>query len=270
MLKTRITTGVWLFIAVCLMLVVSHISWILNLSIAFLCLFSIWEMLLALKSKSRTIPLVLGAVLLGVLLTVPGDLYQWILLVLFITMVVFFALLMRGVGRIEDLKQSEKYLIFVSIPVFFSAIRYIRVEPDGLLQLTVAILVCTITDSFAYLVGRKFGKRKLAPRISPSKTIEGCIGGTVSAAVFLLLAAAGLSFGGLVEVNFLRLTVYLITASFVGQFGDLCMSSVKRIEGIKDYSSLLPGHGGVLDRFDSQLFVLPYTFLFCAFFGRIF
>ena len=270
MLKTRIKTGAWLFAAVCLMLLVSHISWILNLSIAFLCLFSIWEMSLALGSRSKTLPMAIGAALLGVLLTIPGWIYVWLLLALFITMVIFFSILMRGVGRIEDLKQSEKYLILFSIPVFFSAIRYIRLEKFGLVELTVAILVCTITDSFAYLVGRKFGRKKLAPTISPSKTIEGSVGGTLIAAAVLLAAGLGLSVSGILEVSYLRFTVYLVTASFIGQFGDLCMSAVKRIEGIKDYSELLPGHGGVLDRFDSQLFVLPYTYLFCAFCGKIF
>ena len=270
MLKTRIKTGVWLFAAVCIMLLLSHIQWILNLSIAFLCLFSIWEMTLALGSKDRNMPMILGAVLLGILLTIPGYLYVWLLLVLFVTMVTFFSILMRGVGRIEDLKQSEKYLVLFSIPVFFSSIRYIRIEEEGLLQLTIAILVCTITDSFAYLVGRKIGKRKLAPTISPSKTIEGSLGGTIATALFLLLMAVGLSVTGTVEIHYMKLFLYLLTASLVGQFGDLCMSAVKRIEGIKDYSDLLPGHGGVLDRFDSQLFVLPYTYLFCALCGTIF
>ena len=270
MLKTRIKTGVLLFAGVCLMLIFSHISWILNLSIAFLCLFSIWEMSLAMGSRDKIMPMVAGAVLLCILLTIPAALYQWLLLVLFVTMTVFFTVLMQGVGRIEDLKQSEKYLVLFSIPVFFSAMRYIRMEPEGLFELTMAILVCTITDSFAYLVGRKYGRHKMAPTISPSKTIEGSVGGTIVTAAFLLFGAWGLSIAGELEIHYFRLAVYLVTASFVGQFGDLCMSAVKRIEGIKDYSDLLPGHGGILDRFDSQMFVLPYTYLFCAFCGTIY
>ncbi len=270
MLKTRIKTGAWLFAAVCLMLLFSHISWIMNLSIAFLCLVSVWEMSMALGMQNKIVPLLIASVLMVVLLTIPGAFYQWILLVLFATMVIFFGILMRGVGRIDDLKQSEKYLLFVAIPVFFSSMKYIRLSSDGLVQLTTAILVCSITDSFAYLVGRRFGRRKLAPRISPSKTIEGSIGGTLVTAAFLLLVGFGLSASGALEISFPRLTVYLVTASFVGQFGDLCMSSVKRIAGVKDYGDLLPGHGGILDRFDSQLFVLPYTYLFIALCGKIF
>ena len=271
-MKTRFKTGAWLFAAVCVVLAFSHVSWIVNLCVIFLCLFSAWEMGIALGFKQKVTPFILELLLVGFLLALPAEIYFWIVLVLFVTMVIFFGILMTGVGRIKDLKLSEKNLQFLMIPVFFSAIKHIRLEPDpyGLLQLTIAILVCSITDSFAYLVGRKFGKHKLAPRISPSKTVEGCIGGSISTMIFLLAAGLCLQLSGLMEVNFLKFGLYVLTASLVGQYGDLCMSSVKRIEGIKDYSELLPGHGGILDRFDSQLFVLPYTYLFLEICGKIF
>ena len=271
MFKTRIKTGVWLFVAVCLVLAFSHVGWIINLCVISLCLLATWEMGLALGfSRKRVVPMILEVLFVIVLLALPAKIYQAIVLVLFVVMMIFFAVLMTGVGRIKDLKLSEKNLQFLMIPVFFSAMKYIRVEPYGLMQLALAILVCSITDSFAYLVGRKMGKHKLAPRISPSKTIEGSIGGTVITTAFLMLLALCLNASGEVQVHYGRFAIYLLTASAVGQFGDLCMSSVKRIEGIKDYSELLPGHGGILDRFDSQLFVLPYTYLFLAFCGRIF
>ena len=254
-----------------LVLAFSHVTWIIDLCVVSLCLLSTWEMGVALGfSRKRIVPLILQTVFVVALLLLPADIYKFIVLVLFVVMMIFFAVLMTGVGRIKDLKLSEKNLQFVMIPVFFSAIKYIRVGEDGLLQLALAILVCSITDSFAYLVGRKIGKHKLAPKISPSKTIEGSIGGTLAAAAFLLLLGFCLDISGEVKIHYGLFVAYLITASLVGQFGDLCMSSVKRIEGIKDYSDLLPGHGGILDRFDSQLFVLPYTYLFCAFCGKIF
>ena len=269
-MKTRFKTGVWLFAAVCAVLALSHVNWILNLCVVFLCLFSTWEMGHALGFKKKPTPFILETLFVGVLLALPAGIYFWIVLVLFVTMMIFFGILMSGVGTIKDLKLSEKKLQFLMIPVFFSAIKYIRLEPYGLVQLTIAILVCSITDSFAYLVGRKFGKHKLAPRISPSKTIEGCIGGSVSTVAFLLAAALCLHLSGIISISFGKFMIYVLTASLVGQYGDLCMSSVKRIEGIKDYSDLLPGHGGILDRFDSQLFVLPYTYLFLELCDRIF
>ena len=269
-MKTRLKTGFWLFIGVCMILALSHVNWVLNVCVVSLCLLSTWEMGTALGFKKRTTPFILETVFVCFLLALPQSLYRWIVLVLFITMMIFFSVLMTGVGRIKDLKLSEKNLQFLMIPVFFSAIKHIRLEEFGLLQLTVAILVCTITDSFAYLIGRKYGKHKLAPSISPSKTIEGCIGGSMSTMVFLTILAVAMNAAGVAAVSFWKFACYVLTASLVGQFGDLCMSSVKRIEGIKDYSDLLPGHGGILDRFDSQLFVLPYTYLFLELCGRIF
>ena len=269
-MKTRFKTGAWLFTIVCIILAFSHVNWVLDLCVLFLCLFSTCEMGSALGFQKKQTPFILEILLVGFLLILPEKIYFWIVLVLFATMLIFFAVLMTGVGKIKDLKLSEKNLQFVMIPVFFSAIKHIRLEPYGLLQLTTAILVCSITDSFAYLVGRKLGRHKLAPKISPSKTIEGCIGGSVSTMVFLTILAVCLDTAGVILVSFGKFAFYVITASLVGQYGDLCMSSLKRIEGIKDYSDLLPGHGGILDRFDSQLFVLPYTYLFLELCGRIF
>ena len=269
-MKTRFKTGVWLFIAVCIILIFSHVNWVVNLCVISLCLLSAWEMGTAFGFKKKFTPFILETVFVCVLLAIPHQVYRWIVLVLFITMIIFFSILMTGVGKIKDLKLSEKNLQFLMIPVFFSAIKHIRMEELGLLQLTIAILVCSITDSFAYLVGRKFGKHKLAPSISPKKTIEGCIGGSVSTMIFLTVLAISMDVTGFTQVAYWKFAVYVLTASLVGQFGDLCMSALKRIEGIKDYSELLPGHGGILDRFDSQLFVLPYTYLFLELCGRIF
>ena len=270
MFKTRLKTGAWLFVAVSAALLFSHIPVVLTLSVAFLCIFSVWEMSIALHLPNKTLPVAVSMLELAVLMLMPNQLYGTILAVLFACMVAFFGILMHNMNRVEELKKSEKYLVMTAIPVLFSSIKYIRELPEGLVELTVAILVCTITDSCAYLVGRRYGRHKLAPRISPSKTVEGSVGGTLSTAAVLLLAAVWISMTQNIEMSFVQLTIYLVTASFIGQFGDLCMSTVKRIAKIKDYGDLLPGHGGILDRFDSQLFVLPYTYLFCAICGRIF
>jgi len=135
--------------------------------------------------------------------------------------------------------------------------------------LGITILVSVITDIAAYFVGKVCGKHKLAPIISPKKTVEGSIGGTVFAVAILTFMAFILNVTRILQVNYGILIIYLVLASIVGQFGDLAMSSIKRIAGIKDYGNLLPGHGGILDRFDSHLFVLPFTYLFCLCAGPI-
>ena len=112
------------------------------------------------------------------------------------------------------------------------------------------IIVVAVTDSGAYFVGRKLGKRKLAPRISPNKTVEGSIGGTL---LGIIIGTVFGVFTGL-STQILMLIIMSLVVAAVAQFGDLVASSMKREYGIKDFGKLFPGHGGVLDRFDSHLY----------------
>lgn len=116
-----------------------------------------------------------------------------------------------------------------------------------------ALLVIWTTDSGAYFIGRKIGKRKLWPEISPNKTVEGFVGGIVIAVLFACVFQIFYPIGS----SYLTLIIVTIIASIVGQLGDLVESALKRHFGVKDSGNLMPGHGGILDRFDSLLFVLP-------------
>ena len=113
-----------------------------------------------------------------------------------------------------------------------------------------------VTDTFAYFSGRLFGKHKLIPAVSPKKTVEGAIGGAVCCALVAMLygLVIGKCFDG-VSPNYLVLAVSGLLIAVVSQIGDLAMSAIKRQYGIKDYGKLLPGHGGLLDRFDSCMAV---------------
>lgn len=116
------------------------------------------------------------------------------------------------------------------------------------------------TDILAYLVGKTFGKHKFS-EISPNKTIEGCIAGVIGAVLF----GAGLVFvfNHVFNMHFSYVTVILIEIilSVVGQIGDFAASSIKRYVGIKDFSNLIPGHGGMLDRLDSIIFIAPFAYM---------
>jgi phosphatidate cytidylyltransferase len=115
-----------------------------------------------------------------------------------------------------------------------------------------------VSDSSQYYVGRMLGKRPLAPSISPKKTIEGAIGGLVIATVFMTLAGAKM----IPFVGYVPLLVLGILVVGLGICGDLFESRLKRAAGVKDSSSLIPGHGGVLDRIDALLFAVPPFYLF--------
>lgn len=117
-----------------------------------------------------------------------------------------------------------------------------------------ALLIVWITDSGAYMIGRKLGRHKLAPHVSPNKTWEGTIGGTVVATIIVGIYAYFYPQGG----QTLPVTIlFTIVLSIIGQLGDLVESALKRYYGVKDSGKILPGHGGIMDRFDSLLLVLP-------------
>ena len=123
------------------------------------------------------------------------------------------------------------------------------------------LFTALVTDIFAYFGGYLFGKHKLAPIISPKKTVEGAIVGVVGCTVFCLLC--GFLYP---EVSTFECLFMGVIGSLAGQAGDLTASAFKRKTGIKDYGNLIPGHGGVLDRFDSVIFTIPfiyYTSLIC-------
>lgn len=113
-------------------------------------------------------------------------------------------------------------------------------------------------DSFAYFVGVAIGKHKLIPKVSPKKTVEGAIGGILGAVVGFLVYGACLAYfvEGL-QVNYIGMAVSAAFIAVVSQLGDLVTSFIKREQGIKDYGKVLPGHGGIMDRFDSCIFVIP-------------
>ena len=142
---------------------------------------------------------------------------------------------------------------------------------QGLYLLILAVAVPVLTDVGAYCFGKAFGKHRLAPRVSPHKTWEGSLGGTACAVVLLTAAALTAGRFGLLRVRLRPLLLYLTGCSVLSQLGDLTFSALKRIAGIKDYGKLLPGHGGILDRFDSLLFAVPFTLFFdcclCPLFG---
>lgn len=150
------------------------------------------------------------------------------------------------------------YVVFFSFHVVL-----IDATPHSILIWTV-VLSAFGSDIFAYFTGRALGKHKLAPNLSPKKTIEGSAGGVLGAVILC----------GLFAFFFARpyLAHALIIgffASIISQFGDLTASSFKRKMGIKDYGNLIPGHGGILDRFDSVLFTAPFVYYYIVFFVNV-
>ncbi|MBQ8769481.1 MAG: phosphatidate cytidylyltransferase [Oscillospiraceae bacterium] len=150
------------------------------------------------------------------------------------------------------------FMAGVVIPYLFSGIiRIHSVDGTGRFFVLIPFILAFLSDTGAYFAGLYLGRRKLAPVISPKKTVEGAVGGVIAAVLSLLLYTLILDLAFGFTVNYLLAIVYGIVCSAAGVFGDLCFSVIKRQAGIKDYGSLIPGHGGILDRFDSMIIVAP-------------
>lgn len=139
----------------------------------------------------------------------------------------------------------------------------ILAQMAGLKMLFFALLLVWFTDSGAYLFGSFMGRRKLIPKVSPNKTVEGFLGGIASAVV--MAAVYMLAFKEVRAYHYLIMLILVAVFSASAQFGDLVESALKRHFGVKDSGRVIPGHGGILDRFDSIIFVFPIMHFFGLF-----
>ena len=165
----------------------------------------------------------------------------------------------------DDISKSALMTIYVSIG--FASIVLLRDLEHGVYLYYLAFIGAFITDIFAYFTGMFLGKHKLSPVISPKKTVEGSIGGVVACVLSFILYAHILCTYFSLNANMLTFALLGFFTSIVSQLGDLSASAIKRKYDIKDYGFIFPGHGGVLDRFDSVIAVAPVLFLLCYIVG---
>lgn len=183
--------------------------------------------------------------------------YGWLLMGIVAFWIVLFAEMMRDM---ENIKFSGIALCFaagVMIPLLFSSLVRLHAMEKGRFYILLPFVMAFMSDTGAYFAGLNFGKHKLAPVISPKKTIEGVIGGMIAAILGVVIYGLILNVFFDMTVNFLYTFIYGALGAVAGVFGDLCFSVIKRQTGIKDYGNLIPGHGGILDRFDSMMVVGP-------------
>lgn len=192
-------------------------------------------------------------------------------LIYFIFLVILFAtmLFMHEKARFEQVALVA--FISVCIPLAMSSIAFIRIKfPEhGHFFIVFTLISAWIGDAGAYFIGTFFGKHKMAPSISPKKTWEGFFGGVATSAIFGIMLGIGYEWIGslmnngqyLYHVNWIYLCVLAIICSVLGVVGDFSASLIKRECAVKDFGNILPGHGGVLDRFDSVLFVAPFVYM---------
>ena len=273
-MKTRILTGV---VGGTLTLAALYASVyypaVLTIVVLVLCLIGIHEALKtagAEKVKAIYAPcFAYGiAVLLAPYIRDQVKMYGVIMAASMLFLFVMFGILLRkhAVLRIEAVCTSMILTMFVALP--FMVVEFIagmgKTRAGGILLVLFCLGVAWYADAGAYFIGRAFGRHKMAPVLSPKKTVEGAVGGFVISMIISLgsayIYADVLSYrpGG---INYLNMAVVTAACILMSMFGDISFSTVKRQYDIKDFGNLLPGHGGVLDRFDSVLFVCPSFYM---------
>lgn len=176
---------------------------------------------------------------------------------LFILGMVFFYFIVY----LTDQRMSRHELGVSIMAIFYTSIGFIALAflRKFSLEMVLYLLVITVlTDTFAYFIGIKFGRHKLLPKVSPKKSVEGAIAGLVFGGAFGTVFAV---FYNVFDLQILFIILLSIAISIVSQSGDLIASKFKREQGIKDYSNIFPGHGGVLDRFDSTMFAAAFLMI---------
>lgn len=263
-MKQRIITGACLTIVVGLFIYFSKIPYVLNIFVLVLSILGTYEIYKATKTENKKVCLFssLIADILISFLKIPY--YDIVTSVLFVALILLFIPLMTHFEEISSDKMTPwKVFVFtVALPLSFKTFVEIRSVKNGIYYVILVLITTAFTDIFAQLTGMAFGKHKMCKKLSPNKTVEGSVGGILTTLVLILVLTALFSKYKNIQVNFGLLCLYCVLVSVIGQFGDLSMSVIKRICGIKDYGKLLPGHGGILDRFDSMLFTAPFTLIF--------
>ena len=165
-----------------------------------------------------------------------------------------------------EMRTTFKDIAYTFIGIFYVVffimfVAFIDGMPNGKILIWYVILAAWGTDTFAYIIGKRFGKHKFS-EVSPKKSIEGCIAGIVGAVIIALIYTYAINSIKGFEYSYIYITIFTIILSIIGQIGDFAASSIKRYVDVKDYSNLIPGHGGMLDRIDSLIFIAPFAYMF--------
>lgn len=182
-----------------------------------------------------------------------------------VSLVVLFAelVLSKGKKTVTDISVTILGLCYIPLMlIYLSLVRDMELDHglNGKILIWFVLIASWGSDIFAYFIGRHFGKHKLTA-VSPNKTVEGAVAGVVGAILLGILFAILCNTIWGVGINYLLIGCIMAVLSIVGQIGDLAASSIKRYCEIKDFSELIPGHGGMLDRIDSIIFVLPFAYI---------
>lgn len=258
----RITSGFIVAISVAIMLLIPN-KYVIGLLLAIIAVVAMHEYLKAISKVCTPIKWVayLSCLSVAAINFIPEqNMLKAIMMFLPSIMLILFANVIATDMKISFKDMSYTLLGICYIPVFISFLTLIDAMQNGKILIGYILIVAWGTDVFAYLIGKKFGKHKFS-KVSPKKSIEGCIAGTIGAVLIMVLYTFILNRYFQFNYSYMYVIIVGIVLSLIGQIGDFSASCIKRYVDIKDYSNLLPGHGGMLDRIDSVLFLAPFAYL---------
>lgn len=272
-MKIRIISGL-VAVGIAVLVISALFTPVLPLFLAFLSAMAAWEIMgvVGVKSNLVRIPAIVFSALVPIYTSVSTyysfRIPEGAVVSLYVIMMLCFMLKTHKKTKFEQLTITLYATVFV--PYAFSClimIKDIHTAYEGIYTKSESIyfiwfvLLCSfLTDTFAFFVGSKFGKHKLAPVVSPKKSVEGAIGGLILSTAFnigVFVAVKYLAFDGKTAISFVFIIVMSVVLSGISMLGDLTASLLKRNYGIKDFGKIMPGHGGVMDRMDSLIFVAP-------------
>ena len=275
-MRTRVITAIFIILVTAPLCLFSHtVAW--PVFVAAMSVMAVFEMLGCVGTRRKiavSAPALLMAAVFPFALRYGGASYDVLLIfmiAMFVYLIYLFAISVFSHGKLvlEDVFAS--YATVFYIMASFGALVLLRDRDFGLYLVILTLYGPWISDVFAYFCGRLFGRHKLIPDVSPKKTVEGAVGGVVFCALAAILYGFILKMfiGEISSVSYVSLALIGAVIAVISQIGDLIMSHIKRKYGIKDYGFILPGHGGILDRFDSVLGVVPLIVILCEIFKGI-
>lgn len=264
MFTTRLISGVLLVIVA--IIVVSSGGSILFFTTGMISLIGLYELYHVMKIEKSSLGMIgyLTVISYYGLLWFDGQQYITLMAIAALMLMMSLYVFTFPKYRLEEVTLSFFGVFYVS--VMLSYLYQLRTMSDGNYLVWLVFISSWGCDTCAYCVGMLFGKHKLAPVLSPKKSIEGAVGGVIGAAMlgFLYAAVFGKNMNEVTNPQ-IACAVACTIASMISQVGDLAASAIKRNHNIKDYGHLIPGHGGILDRFDSMLFTAPAIFFVVTF-----
>lgn len=257
----RYITGLIGFPIVALVLILGN-KYVIDVTFAIVAAISIYEYNSALKLQSKPIVWLgyVACILIALIHVLPIDYLITIVgISIPVSILILFLHTIISNNKINIVDISLTLFGICYIVLFLLFMPIIMAGENGKLLIWYVIFSAWGTDTFAYIIGHKFGKHKFI-EISPKKSIEGCIAGTLGSVILNLLYTVYLNIGRGMDINYFAIAAIALGLSIIGQIGDLSASAIKRHVGVKDFGNIFPGHGGMLDRIDSVIFIAPFAY----------